>query len=107
MLYGILGTLGATKVNLVTPQTVLAEFIEHTIYRAKALKFIIPYPEVGLSALFFLKKVWLSSKRAFKKIITPQSLAMSMFSYGADDEIRTRDPRLGNSMSLVLSSPRY
>lgn len=34
MLYGVLGSLGATKVNPITPQTVLAEFIEHTVYGA-------------------------------------------------------------------------
>lgn len=34
ILYGIMGNLGATKVNPITPQTVLAEFIEHTIFGA-------------------------------------------------------------------------
>jgi len=34
MLYGILGTLGATKVNPISPSTVLSEFVVHTIYGA-------------------------------------------------------------------------
>ena len=34
MLYGALGTLGATKVNPVSPATVLAEFVEHSVFGA-------------------------------------------------------------------------
>lgn len=34
MLYGVLGTLGATKVNPVSPSTVLTEFVEHTVFGA-------------------------------------------------------------------------
>lgn len=34
ILYGALGTMGATKVNPVSPSTVLAEFVEHTAFGA-------------------------------------------------------------------------
>jgi len=31
-LYGVLGTLGATKINPVSPDTVISEFVEHSVY---------------------------------------------------------------------------
>ncbi len=40
MLYGILGTIGATKVNPISPSTVLTEFVTHTVYGAAAATLI-------------------------------------------------------------------
>lgn len=48
-LYGVLGTMGATKVGPLGPNTVLSEFVSHTAYGA-TLAFIIT--KLGDSGLF-------------------------------------------------------
>lgn len=47
-LYGVLGTLGATKVNAATPKTVLSEYISHTAYGLVTACVVLGLGEKGL-----------------------------------------------------------
>ncbi|MDP4127219.1 MAG: hypothetical protein Q8912_09775 [Bacillota bacterium] len=47
LLYGVLGTLGATKISPGSPNTVLAEFISHTAFGATSTYLITKFGDSG------------------------------------------------------------